>query len=468
MPNSMSILPHSKFLIAALSSLALIGISAATSQTHNESIEFPSIRNDSTLRIETVSSGQFKFPTSMAFLGSDDILVLEKNEGTVRRIVNGTVINEPLLDVNVATKNERGLLGIAVATNNTLDPNYEEHNKTKSAKSTFVFLYFTEVKGKDGDDVTNGTLPLGNRLYRYEMSDDKLVNPKLLLEIPAKSHESQSGAHNGGKVIIGPDNRIYLVVGDMMKSGYKTQNYNDGKAPDGSSGILRINQDGKEVEMILGNDEIGKYFAYGIRNSFGIAFDPVTGNLWDTENGPDYGDEINLVKPGFNSGWQKVQGFWAPKNETAGNVFQEVEELVYFNGKGEYSSPEFVSYTIGLTDLAFLNSDKLGKKYENDMFVGDFHNDTLYHFDLSKNRMNFSFTKPLDDKIANGYSELEQVIFAQGFGGITDVEMGPDGYLYVLATDFGGGDCIPKFPNDRCIPYSGKNMGSIFRVVPSK
>ena len=65
-------------------------------------------------------------------------------------------------------------------------------------------------------------------------------------------------------------------------------------------------------------------------------------------------------------------------------------------------------------------------------------------------------------------SELEQVIFAHGFGGITDVEMGPDGYLYVLATDFGGGDCIQNLPNDRCIPYSGKNMESIFRVVPAK
>ena len=51
-----------------------------------------------------------------------------------------------------------------------------------------------------------------------------------------------------------------------------------------------------------------KYYAYGIRNSFGMDFDPVTGNLWDTENGPSYGDEINLVEPGFNSGWQVVQG----------------------------------------------------------------------------------------------------------------------------------------------------------------
>lgn len=227
MLSSMSILPYSKFIIIALISLVLISTSTVASQTFTDPVDIPRIRNDSSLRIETVSNGEINFPTSMAFLGSDDILVLEKNEGTVRRIVNGTVIKDPLLDVNVATKNERGLLGIAVATNNTLDPNYEEHNKTKSAKSTFVFLYFTEVKGKDGDDVTNGTLPLGNRLYRYELLGNKLINPKLLLDIGT----TPPGAHNGGKITIGPDNNIYLVVGDLMKSGYVTQNTNKGKLP---------------------------------------------------------------------------------------------------------------------------------------------------------------------------------------------------------------------------------------------
>ena len=70
--------------------------------------------------------------------------------------------------------------------------------------------------------------------------------------------------------------------------------------------------DGKAVgEGLLGHYKpLNMYYGYGIRNSFGIAFDPLTGNLWDTENGPGFGDEINLVIPGFNSGWLKVQGFW--------------------------------------------------------------------------------------------------------------------------------------------------------------
>src|SRR5918995_5781209 len=105
----------------------------------------------------------------MAFLGPDDILVLEKNEGTVKRIVNGTVLSEPLLDVNVANKNERGMLGIAI------DPeppfNQTKENKTQNQKTNnlYVFLYYTESINEDGDDVTNNNEPLGNRLYRYEL-----------------------------------------------------------------------------------------------------------------------------------------------------------------------------------------------------------------------------------------------------------------------------------------------------------
>ena len=89
----------------------------------------------------------------------------------------------------------------------------------------------------------------------------------------------------------------------------KAQNYRDGPDPDGRSGILRMTQNGQLVNGtgILGDEHpLDMYYAYGIRNSFGMDFDPVTGKLWDTENGPNYGDEINLVEPGFNSGWQEV------------------------------------------------------------------------------------------------------------------------------------------------------------------
>ena len=90
----------------------------------------------------------------MAFLGPNDILVTEKTNGTVMRIVNGTLLKEPLLDVNVAVSDERGMLGIAVSKDSKL-PRY-------------VFVYFTESQTKDGDDL-QGKKPIGNFLYRYEL-----------------------------------------------------------------------------------------------------------------------------------------------------------------------------------------------------------------------------------------------------------------------------------------------------------
>ncbi len=237
---------------------------------------------DPNLKAEIVFRG-IKFPSSMAFLGPDDILVLEKNEGTVKRIVNGVMLAEPLLKVNVSTAGERGMLGIAV---------------TKENKSTgepiYVFLYYTEAILKS--DLKYDNADSRNRLYRYEFVDNKLVNPKLLLDLLT----GPKSIHNGGVIVVGQDDSLYLAVGDVLDT-----NPQDKQLVDGTAGILRVDPEGNPVrnngsQYILGNTHpLNKYYAYGIRNSFGLDFDPVTGNLWDTENGPYYGEEINLSRSWF-------------------------------------------------------------------------------------------------------------------------------------------------------------------------
>ena len=273
----------------------------------------------------------------MTFLGQD-ILILNKNNGTVYRIVNGSILDSPLLDVNVANKRERGLLGITVSKINESDK--------------YIFLYYTESKNTDGSDICPktyycepGTEPIGNRLYRYELEDNKLVNPKLLLDLPS----TPGPTHDGGAIQIGPDNNVYVTIGDLLgdnnkNSSTRVQNFQNGTNPDGRAGILRVTQDGKAVGVgILGPDNpLNKYYAYGIRNSFGIDFDPLTGNLWDTENGPEYGDEINLVEPGFNSGWKVLQGNWRPLDNPIGDfipgnkLLNPNNLLVDFEGNGHY------------------------------------------------------------------------------------------------------------------------------------
>lgn len=365
----------------------------------------PTIK-DPNLKVETVATG-LALPTTMAFIGPNDILVLEKSKGTVQRIVNGQMLAEPLLQVNVSSEVERGMLGIATS-------------KDNQTGTTNVFLYYTEAQGGE---------PVASRLYRYELANDKLVNPVLLLDLPAVP----GPRHNSGNILIGPDNNLYVSVGDLDGHITLAQNVNGASGVDGSSSILKITQDGQPVgQGILGDSGISKkYYAYGLRNSFGMDFDPVSGKLWDTENGASYGDEINIIEPGFNSGWLQIQGM-AP-------VDFEFEDLINFQGKGNYSDPEFVwTDTVGPTAIKFLGSDKLGNQYRNDIFVSDITQGNIYHFDLTGNRTNLILNGPLADKVSNNSTENQDIIFGEGFGGISDLEVGPyDGYLYVVSLGHG-------------------------------
>jgi aldose sugar dehydrogenase len=373
----------------------------------------PTIK-DLNLKVETVATG-LALPTTMAFIGPNDILVLEKNKGTVQRIINGQMLAEPLLRINVSSEVERGMLGIATS----------QDNQTGKSK---VFLYYTESEGGE---------PVASRLYRYELTNEKLVNPVLLLDLPAVP----GPRHNAGNIMIGPDNNLYVSVGDLDGHITLAQNVKGVSGLDGSSAILRITQDGKAVgQGMLGESGISKkYYAYGLRNSFGMDFDPVTGKLWDTENGASYGDEINFIEPGFNSGWLQVQGI-APDNFNT-------EDLENFQGKGNYSDPEFVwTDTVGPTAIKFFGSDRLGNQYKNDIFVSDITQGNIYHFDLTGNRTNLILDGLLADKMSNNSTENRDIIFGEGFGGISDLEVGPyDGYLYVVS--LGHGNIYRIVPN---------------------
>jgi aldose sugar dehydrogenase len=387
--------------------------------------------NDPNLVVEKVNDKPLNIPTSLAFFGHDDILVTEKETGKVIRVLDGQVKeNVPLLDVEVATAMERGLLGLALS---------KSMNDTK----TYVFLYYTESGGgKDGDDFNAGVEPVGNRLYKYEYHDGKLINPTLLLDLPA-TPVNNKGEHNGGKVVIGPDSNIYTVIGDVGAHRTQSQNVVNGPAADGTSGIIRLTPTGEFAgDPIFGTEgPLRYYYAMGIRNSFGMDFDPVSGTLWATENGPTAGDEINMVEPGFNSGWAQIQGF-ADSNIL--NRGKSAEDLLIL-GDAKYSDPEFSwNTTVGITDAKFFSSDKLGKQYENNLFVGDINNGYIYRFTLNSERSTIEINKSsyegnldiLADKQVNIPKEVIPLIFGSGFGGITDLEMGPDGYLYVL-TYFG-------------------------------
>jgi glucose/arabinose dehydrogenase len=460
-------------IIATLSLVLLFGVfllicsSDYKIHAQNATIAGPKV-TDSNLKVELVARN-LDFPTAIDFLGNDDLLLTEKNTGNVYEIINGNV-TAPLIHLNVTTRDERGLLGLAISGN----------GNNGSRDNTFVYLYYT-LCGKDkatdsevsqqflnGEKVgqptvKGGSKKCGNYVYRFELDakNNKLVAPQLIASLPGLPGPS----HNGGKLLMDKEKNLFVTIGDLQttkfnqnKTGYdtKAQNIINGTFPDGRAGILRITQDGKPVgNGTLGVDyPLNLYYAYGIKNSFGIGLDPVTDNLWDTENGPQFGDEINLVKPGFNSGWEKVQGIWKlnqtrEKDGIFDNSTKGVE-FVDFSSKGKYSNPEFVwDKPVAPTALAFLDSDKLGQQYTNDMFVGSAKKGTLFHFDLKPDRESLDLIGDLADLVYSKKDDSSKIVFGENFGVVTDLKVGPDGYLYVVS---GSGET---------------GTGAIYRIVPN-
>ncbi|HEY8140361.1 MAG TPA: PQQ-dependent sugar dehydrogenase [Nitrososphaera sp.] len=366
----------------------------------------PPVIRDATLRVEKVIEG-LSAPTSMTFLDRDDLMIVQKDNGRVRHVSNGALQPASLLEVSVRNNSERGLLGLAVA------------DRTGTSD---VFLYFTEESNGD----------TRNRVYRYDWSSQGIMGRTLLLDLPGTPGPN----HDGGKITLGPDGLLYVIIGDLNRDGM-LQNFRNGPSPDDTSVIIRVDRNG----MAAGNaplsdsdpainDALATYYAYGIRNSFGMDFDPLTDTLWDTENGPADYDEINVVQPGFNSGWQRVMG---PIERTD----DVPDDLVSFEGS-KYSDPAFSwRQAEGITDIEFLNSTKLGDRYSFNIFVGDINNGNIYFFTVNDEREGITADGAgLQDLVADNRDEVSAVTFGTGFGGITDIETGPDGYLYILT--FGG------------------------------
>lgn len=343
--------------------------------------------NDDSLEVQKYVTGICCGPTTMAFMGND-ILVLEKFSGEVHLIHNGVLQNEPVLKENVTTSGDQGMDGIDVV-------------------GKKVYLYFTESSRPNGP-------ALCNCVYSYDWDGGKLANKTLVKAFPHFENY-----HIGGVMATSANGTVYIIIGDNGRTEENVagidENNATGGPPDDTGVIARI-------------VPAGDYYAIGIRNSFGLAFDPLTGNLWDTENGPDYGDEVNMVPPNFNSGWGIVTG---PANASQIAKIPHYKNYVYHDPKFTWEKP------VAPTGISFVESDKL-PSLRNSVLVGDCINGNLYRFNLNPNRDGFVFKSPqLQDGVANVGASMDEIIYGTGLGCITDIKVGPDGLVYVVSLSDG-------------------------------
>jgi len=476
---------------------------------------------DPNLGVRTVVSGLVT-PSTMAFLGPNDFLVLEKNTGRVKRVVNGAVAGT-VIDLSVNSASERGLLGIAL------------HPRFPANPGVYLFWSCRSVAPLDGDPFTpeeqrcsndpsamfgqpdSGDLLqvplLGNRIDRFEWTGSALVFDHNLLmfrsfqndgapQPPGQNDSAQPARanHDGGVLAFGPDGKLYVASGDLGRRG-QMQNLRQGPtpptaddqfggpAPDNahlSGVILRLNDDGTtpgDNPFVAAGAAIGgevganvqRLFAYGLRNTFGIAFDPASGNLWDQQNADDAFDELNLVERGMNGGWIQIMGPVAriaqfkqieqtlpPSGGLAGAQLQQIrwppsniadtpEEALsrlFMLPGSAYSDPEFSwKFAVPPAGIGFLSSRALGPQYQNDLFAGAATPATvggyLFHFNLTGNRRKIAVDDPrLEDRVAdniakNDITESESLLFGTDFGVGTDIETGPNGNLFVVSLTHG-------------------------------
>lgn len=455
---------------------------------------------DPSLQVTTVVNGLSQ-PIAMAFLGPDDLLVTEKASGQVKRVTGG-VVTGVVLDLAVNSASERGLLGIA------LHPAFPA--------TPWVYLFNTEsTTGADSADVAQVPL-LGNRVDRFVWDGNTLTFDRNVIRLRSFQNDRNRatdptfavlrGNHNGGVLRFGPDGKLYVVIGDNGRRGW-LQNNAAGPIPDDDFGgpepdaahltgvILRLNDDGsapadnpflaaaallrKRLGGVAGEEAeagVRRVFGYGVRNSFGMAFDPKKGGLWTTENGGRAFDEINHVVPGFNGGWVQVMG---PLSRVHEYRAIEVAAGVGLNGPNGLQQLRWPATNIAETrsqarrallklagsrsidpafswkevvppaGLGFVDGIALGAQYDGDLIVGSAvaratNPGHLYRFRLNGGRNKLVFDDPrLKDTVADNLfrddfvTEGDEILFGTDFGIVTDIQTGPDGGLYLVSPSDG-------------------------------
>ncbi|MFO0911136.1 MAG: PQQ-dependent sugar dehydrogenase [Isosphaeraceae bacterium] len=483
----------SRGLIVAACAGTLVGVSRGDTT--------PPAVTDPTLQVTTVLSSGISQPIGIVFLGAQDFLVLEKASGQVKRVINGVIQPTPVLDLAVNSNSERGLLSLVLHPNFPATPLvYVRWTQSSTGADSTVVLE-TGLTDNRVDhfiwNATAGTLTFDRNIIQLRsLQTDNVAVPGH----PGTTNANPQGNHNGGVLKFGPDGKLYLFMGDQGRRGWLQNLANGpfltapfvddtfgGPAPDNahfSGMIVRLNDDGSTpldnpffaAGAAMGGEvglNVQKIFSYGHRNGFGMAFDPYSGSLWETENADDGYSEINRVIPGMNGGWVQLAGplsrlpDWKFIETTQfGSAIQQVRypptraayrdvlalsRMVMLPG-ATYVDPDISwRYEIGPSGATFVKGTALGAQYDGTFWFGSSranaqvgaNGGSLYRLKVTADRLHFDLTDDprLADRVADNLfrtqkfegTESETLRIGTGFGTTPSIEQGPDGNLYVVS-----------------------------------
>ncbi len=330
------------------------------------------------------------FPVGLVFTPGGELLYTEKSTGNVRLVdADGVRQRAPVLSLAVNALQERGMQNI------TLDPDFENNGH--------VWVFYTAAG-------TAKAYP-ANKVLRFRLEEGKAYDQTEMFAVPI---DSGFLVHNGGGLQFDEDGFLYIGIGDYGDASRPQ----DLTIPHGK--IHRFAVSGDRLTVPEDNPIAGSsIFAYGLRNPFDYAFDPLSGRLFATENGDNCDDEINLILPGYNYGYRQEYACVGRQ---------------YIAGLGKYLPP-LASYTptIAPVGIVFYEGDAF-PRWRNDLFFCSWNDGELHHLRLSEGRNRILFDRPLELGAVNCR---------------IDITVSPDGAIYFGTIDDEGGTIY------RLVPASG-------------
>ena len=331
--------------------------------------------------VRVVTVAELEQPVGFTLAPNGRIVYLERATGAVRSLDPRTGRDRLLHRITgVNSDGERGALGVA------LHPRWP--------REPWIYVYVSRAPA--GGE-------LRNQLLRLRIRDGRSVSREVLLNSPIGGRAN----HNGGRVAFGPDGKLYVVIGDGGEDPGTAQTIVD--EPRGK--ILRLNPDGS---VPASNPFASPVWSFGHRNSIGFAFDPVTGRLWESENGPECNDELNRIVAGGNFAWGPSQDCGTPATVEDTNR----------DGPDPRRLPEFTfAETVAATGVAFCDRCGLGARYDGTMLAGCSNGTCkatvgpVMHVPLTSGR--WSFAGP-----------PAEVPLTNHDGAVYSMEVAPDGRIY--------------------------------------